>query len=330
MAGQFWSPGEDGGYLYSDELSETLRFSLQPLTKFRQLADARDGSQKAAHRGDEFSWNVYQKLQRQGRELAEREPIPETSFKTVKKTMTVTEAGQSVPYTGKLEILAKEDLVEIISQTLQHDARNYFDYASFIQMDQTPLRVVPTSGTATDSVTLSTNGIPAATNNIELGKDHIQVIGDIMRERNIPAFVDDSYVIVSRPSTIRPFRRDLETVYMHTSEGINHIFRGEIGKYEEFRVVEQTYVPAGGAYDSTTFDALQGTSDPWNNGKSSWAFFLGADTVTEAMVVPEEIRAKIPTDFGRSKAIAWYYLGGFGLVHDDADNARVIKWDSAA
>ncbi len=29
------------------------------------------------------------------------------------------------------------------------------------------------------------------------------------------------------------------------------------------------------------------------------------DTVAEAIAVPEEVRAKIPTDFGRSKGIAW-------------------------
>ena len=57
---------------------------------------------------------------------------------------------------------------------------------------------------------------------------------------------------------------------------------------------------------------------------------LGGDTVTEAIVLPEEIRGKIPGDYGRSRGIAWYYLGGFGLVHPDAANARVLMWDSAA
>jgi hypothetical protein len=35
-------------------------------------------------------------------------------------------------------------------------------------------------------------------------------------------------------------------------------------------------------------------------------------------------------DYGRSRGIMWYYLGGFGLVHaNDATNSRVIIWDSA-
>jgi hypothetical protein len=51
------------------------------------------------------------------------------------------------------------------------------------------------------------------------------------------------------------------------------------------------------------------------------------------MVIPEEIRGKIPSDYGRSRGIAWYYMGGFGLVHgatvaDQAD-ARIYKWNSA-
>ncbi|MGH2362042.1 MAG: hypothetical protein ACRDGM_16070, partial [bacterium] len=68
---------------------------------------------------------------------------------------------------------------------------------------------------------------------------------------------------------------------------------------------------------------------------SNWAFFFGEDTVAEAIAVPEEMRGKIPTDFGRSRGIAWYYLGGYGLVHpinsaDNSKNARIVKWDSAA
>jgi hypothetical protein len=52
--------------------------------------------------------------------------------------------------------------------------------------------------------------------------------------------------------------------------------------------------------------------------------------VAEGVAVPEEMRGKIPTDYGRSKGIAWYYLGGFGIVHTLAQNVRIVKWDSAA
>ena len=94
--------------------------------------------------------------------------------------------------------------------------------------------------------------------------------------------------------------------------------------------MEQTFIPKGGAANATTFDPWSQQASAWTNNLSSWAFFMGGDTVTEAVVVPEEIRSKIPGDYGRSRGIAWFYLGGFGLVHTDAANARVIMWDSAA
>jgi len=58
----------------------------------------------------------------------------------------------------------------------------------------------------------------------------------------------------------------------------------------------------------------------------AWRF--GADTVAEGIAIPEEIRGKIPGDYGRSRGIAWYALLGFGLVHTDASQARIIKWSS--
>ena len=70
-------------------------------------------------------------------------------------------------------------------------------------------------------------------------------------------------------------------------------------------------------------------AQPWANAQSSWAIFTGGDTVTEAVCIPEEIRAKIPGDFGRSRGLAWYYLGGFGIVHNDPLTARIVFWDSS-
>jgi hypothetical protein len=48
-------PRNDGALkfdMYSDELSDVLRQQVQPLTKFRQLCDAEDGTKKGLNRGD--------------------------------------------------------------------------------------------------------------------------------------------------------------------------------------------------------------------------------------------------------------------------------------
>jgi N4-gp56 family major capsid protein len=332
-----WTVPAEGGYLYADELSEVLRSQVQPLTKFRQLADAEDGTQKGLNRGELFTWDVYSNVGTQGRALDETTPMPETGFTIIQHSLTVTEAGNAVPFTQKLEFLSFHSVSRIIDKALKDDARKFFDIACWEQFNRTQLHVVPASGTSTTAITLSTTGLTGLTdtNNIEYSDSHAKLIADMMKERNIPPFIQDDYVAISHPSTYRTLKNSMETKYSNTETGLAYIFSGEIGRYEGVRYIEQNFIPKGGAKDTLTtgvppFDAYAGQADPWNNGKSSWIFFCGGDTVTEAIVIPEEIRAKLPGDFGRSKAIAWYYLGGFGLVHDDALNGRVVKWNSAA
>jgi N4-gp56 family major capsid protein len=290
-------------------LSDYLRIKAQPLTKFRQMADAKDGAEKGLNRGDQFHWNVYSDIGTQGRELDERQSMPESGYTIQQRSLTITEAGNSVPFTGKLMDLAKQDVMAIIDKTLKNDCRKFFDIKAFLQFKATPLRAAPTGGTSTTSITVSTTGSTSITNNVALGTGHVKALSDYMKESNIPPFKDDDYMMISRPTTYRGFKNTLEGIKQYTVLGIAEIFSGEIGRYENTRFVEQTFIPAGGSDASTLFNPYTQTADPWTNGQSSWAFMFGGDTVTEAIALPEEIRAKIPDDYGRSRGIAWYYLG---------------------
>jgi N4-gp56 family major capsid protein len=315
--------------MYSDELSDVLRQQVQPLTKFRQLCDAEDGTQKGLNRGEKFYWDVYGNVGTQGRRLDETSPVPETGFTILQRSLTVFEAGNSVPYTGKLLALAKHQVAAIIDKTLKDDARKYFDIEAFLQFKGTVLRAEPAGGNSTTAINLDTNGTASVTNNVALGTGHIKALADTMKERNIPPYTADDYVAISHPSTYRNLKNSLEAIHQYTETGLQQIFNGEIGRYESTRFIEQTFIPKGGAANATTYDPWTQTAQAWANGLSSWMFMMGGDTVTEAVCIPEEIRAKIPSDYGRSRGIMWYYLGGFGLVHPDATNARIVMWDSA-
>ena len=233
----------------------------------------------------------------------------------------------SVPFTQKLDNLSEIPVTKIINTVIKNDATKFFDITAHAEFNKTPLRVA--ANTSTTAVTLTTDSIATVTNSVAINKGHIGAIVDVMKERNIPGYTGDDYYCIAWPSTYRTLRNDLEGVHQYLTEGYQLIKNGEIGKYEGCRFLEQTQIPKGGAYDSTTWNAYTGTADAWNNGMSDWAFFVGGDTVAEAIAVPEEIRGKIPGDYGRSKGIAWYYLGGFGIVHTDATQARIVKWDSA-
>ena len=321
--------------MYSDQLSNVLRTDVQPLLKFRQFCDAKDatpeGYGKELHTGQLFSWNVYEDVANQGGTLVETTTMPETNFTIVQGTLTITEYGNSVPYTGKLDDLSYQPVKDIVKNALTNDAVKAFDIAAWDEFDKTALRAVGTE-TAQVNIELTTDGTATATNRTALTTGYIKTIVDTMKERNIPGYMNDDYIALSHVSTFRVFANELESVHQHTETGYTRIVNGLRGRYEGTLFVEQTHIPKGGAADSTTFSPLTGTADAWGAALSSWVVFIGGDTVAEAMVIPEEIRGKLPGDYGRSKGIAWYYLGGFGLVHTaamfGARNSRIVKWDS--
>lgn len=331
MPGQLWSVNALGGFMYSDELSNVLRTALQPVVKFRQFCDAKDAMDKGLGRGQTYSWNTYSDVATGGNTLDEDEEMPTTNFTIRQQSLTVTELGNSVPYTGKLDNLSKQPVSEIIHKVLKNDAKKTLDGKAFEQFDLTPWKVQAASGTSTTAVVSVTSGSIGVTNNVAFRKDHVKPIVDLMKERNVPPYQGDDYFAIAWPSTYRTMKNDLEAIHTYVDQGFVMIMNGEIGRYEGMRFVEQTNVAKGGAEDSATFNFR--TADPWNNAVSDWIFFFGEDTVAEALVIPEEMRAKIPTDYGRSRGVAWYYLGGFGIVHGaagDAINYRILKWESAA
>jgi N4-gp56 family major capsid protein len=329
MAGQVWAVNSLGGYMYSRQLSNVLRMNVQPLVKFRQFTDVRDASQQGKKKGDTFTWDVFSDVATAGGVLVETNTMPETNFTITQGTLTITEAGNSVPYSGKLDNLSKFPVMELIQKVLKNDAVKTFDRLAWNQFNQTLLRAIPTGGTSSNSITLYTNGTVTGTNSIAYNNAHAKAIVDTMKERNIPAYLGDDYYALAWPTTLRSFKNNLETIHQYSDTGFKLIMNGEIGRYENVRYVEQTNV-AKGIGTTGIASTAGGDMVPWTNGQSDWLFVFGNDTVAEAIAVPEEMRGKIPTDYGRSKGVAWYYLGGFGIVHTLALNARIVKWDSAA
>jgi len=320
MAGQVWSVSTSGGYMYADNLSRQLRMAVQPIVKFRQFCDVKDAAHQGLHRGDTFHWNVYSDVSTQGSTLVETNTIPETSFTIAQGTMTITEAGNSVPWTGKLDDLSEQPVSEVVRKVLKTDAKKAFDNLASAQFNSAALRVVPTAGTSATAVTLTTNGTATLTNTKAMGTDHVKAIVDVMKERNIPAYTGDDYYAIAWPTTFRTMKNDMESIKQYVDQGFRMIMNGEIGRFDGVRFVEQTFKAKG---------SIGTLGSAWSEGLSDWVVFFGEDTVAEAVAVPEEIRGKIPGDFGRDRGIAWYYLGGFGIVHTQAAQSRIVIWDSA-
>lgn len=338
MAGQLFSVSSLGGYLASFNLSKELRMGVQATSKFRQFCDIKDAWDKVQRAGQTFNWDVMPMLARASRALVETHTIPQANTTVLQGTLTMSERGVAIPYTEMLEKLAMISVRGPLMKELKYDAMCDIDCLVWQQFNATPLRYVSTSSadTGTPATSLTTNSTATLTNTTLLSKINVRAIVDQMKGRNIPTYTERDFFAIARPASLRVLRNDLESIFQYTETGLEMIMNGEAGRYNDCRFVEQTVVPAGGAADSTTFDPFTETGDAWNTaGSGDWVFFFGADTVTEAVHTSEEIRAKNPDDYGRSKGLAWYALLGFGLAHGfggvaaTATQARIVKFDSA-
>jgi len=329
MAGQLFSVNSLGGFYSANKLSKELRMGVKATAKFRQFADVRDAFGKVQRAGQTFTWDVVPMMSRANRALTETSTIPQGNHTVLQGTLTMSERGFSIPYSEALESLAEVSVRQPIMKVLKYDALCDIDCLVHAEFNKTPMRVAATA--TGDSVTLTTNSTATLTVSQQLSLTNAKSIIDLMKGRNIPYYTDSEYAVIARPGGLRRLKNDLEAIHQYTESGLEMIMNGEVGRIPgDARVVEQTVVPAGGAADSTTFDAFTDTADAWNAAAApDWAFFFGSDTVCEAVHTPEEIRAKVADDFGRSKGIAWYALLGYGKTHNNVAQERIFKWDSA-
>lgn len=309
MPGQVWQTSALGGFMWAPNLSRKLRTALQPMIRFRQFCDAREAF--GLGKGELFNWDIYSDVQTQGGTLSETATMPESNFVITQNTLTITEFGNSVPYTKKLDDLSEHPVTEIIHKVLKNDARKALDATANAQFELTPIRITPVGETG-PGIVVTEDGVPSTENDAPYDIAFAKLIADELAERDVPTFDGTNYFSIARPTTLRTFKTDLEAIHQYVSEGWHVIMNGEKGRYEGVRYTEQTNIPSEG----------------WVNGESDAIFFFGSDTVVEAFAIPEEIRGKIPTDYGRSRGIAWYAELGYGLVHTVAAQARIFKWDS--
>ena len=311
MGAVVWTANE--GYFSNQNLSKELRYALMPECKFRQLAKIESAVGK--NKGEKFTWNIYSKVDNKGGQLPAENQIPETGFTVTQGELIVTQYGNSIPYGAKVRTLSEHSIKEIINEVLKEDAKEALDDSSAAQFDETPLRVAPTGGTSETQVSLSTTGSTAIVNNVPLGRGHVKTVANLMKERNIPKWKGNDYGAIGRPTVFENLTAELEDVYRYVQQGVQQIMAGEIGRYGGVRCIEQTNIAA----DTANF-AL---------GQSDWCYFFGSRPIVEGVAVPEEIRAKIPVNYGLDEGLAWYFLGGYAIEYPAAANARILKWDSA-
>ncbi len=297
MASQLWGTSSLGGYFSNNTLSKKVRELAQPLCKFRQFCDLKDA--KGANAGDKVLFDKLSNVGTAGSSLSETSTIPETNFTITQGTATMTEYGNSIPYTGKLEALSEYDPKNLVQRALRNDMAKVLDKAAaaqFVAGDTYYICLTASTGTCVQDASLSGH---TATSN--LNTYHVRAIVDYMKNKNIPRYNGKEYVCVASINSISGLYDDLEDVAKYADKDFR--FTDEVGRYYGVRfVLDTNYLVNTCGHDTT--------------GTYGEAVFFGADAVMEAVAVPEELRAKVPGDYGRSQGVAWYALLGFQKIWD--------------
>lgn len=307
MSGQVFGTNNLGGFLSYPDLTRRLRTVAQPLFRLRQFAEPKEAFGR--NRGDTFVFNKIGNIQNAAGPLTETNPIPASQFTIGRGTVTMTEYGISVPYTGKLEALSEFNMPSIIEEALRNNMVKALEKACGDEMAGTEYVAVCT---ASDGVSFATNGTPTGPAVANLSAARVRRIVDWMRVRNIPPYDGQNYICVASVAALSGMFSDTGAggwvdVSKYSPEYASRVVNGEVGTYYRCRFVDET------GYLSNTI----GTGAQYGQ-----AFFFGADALYEAVAVPEEIRVDVPKDYGRTMGIAWYAILGFKRVWSHALDAE--------
>lgn len=242
--------------------------------------------------------------------LTESVRIPEDEFALSTQTITVTELGRAVPYTSLSQDLSKFDTENPIQRKLREQMRLVLDSLAAAAFKRTLIKYAIT-GAATNNIT--TNGTFGATSTANMNIFHVEEIRDYMFDTlRVPPAVDGDYLAIFRTLGLRGIKRDADWEEWHKYTDPTVKFNGEVGRIESVRFMETNHANALGKV---------GTSSVLGEG-----VVFGEDGVAMAEAMSPELRAAIPGDFGRAKAVAWYGILAFEPIWDtgNAGEARIV------
>lgn len=296
---QLFAVNSQGGFYSVPELSQKLRVAAQPLKRFRAFVSPLGAG--GAHKSNTVVFDKIGNIATPGGAILETDTIPLSQHLIKQGTATITEYGNGIDLTGKLIVLSQLSPEEGISIALRNDAAKTLDSAASVEFKAAEYKAVQS---ASGNVVFTTNGTATATASADLSLVNIRAMVDFFRKRNVPFVDGNNYVLISSVQNYSALFADTATggfvdVSKYTDTLAGNLFRGEVGKVYMTRIVEETNVLSN----------ILGAGADQGEG-----ILFGDDAVKEVVAVPEELREKVPTDFGRSQGLAWYALLGFKRI----------------
>lgn len=315
MANFIWQFDAPSGVYKSHEMSSSLRHAAIAETKFMQFCRPEEGYGKKQGEAITITRVSNLSVPTSGK-IVEGVRIPEDDLVLSTVAITVSEWGRSVPYTSLADDLSVFDMENVIQRTLKDQMKLVMDNGAAAAFKTGKIKAV---ADGTSSITFTTNGVASGAAVVNFNVYHLEQIRDYMfATLNVPPYEGDDYIGLVSTKAKRGIISDPAFEPWHRYTDPEAKYNSEIGRMENIRFIE---------VNNTS--ALSGSLG--SGGVCGEAVFFGLDAVAVAIVQDPELRAAIPGDFGRSKAVAWYGILEFGQIWSDSSNAgeaRVVHLSS--
>lgn len=279
-----------------DVYSKEIIHAATPRTKFAQFAKRKEDLKTKP--GSSIKFTKFNSITKGGA-LTEGVALSEKQMSTAEVDITVTEYGNAIKVTEKAIQQSMFDVLDEAVQALGNDAAQVLD-DGLRDACLTSTNYVYAQGKANAGALVSGDAFDT-----EIIKDAVEQL----ESNNAPKIGGEYYVCFAHPHQLRELRDDNDWIETHKYNGVDQIFRGEVGMYEGVRFISTTQMPANTAGESL---AKYGNNIPtWEGvifGENSFAWAIGLDI---------ELRDGGIDDYGREHGLAWYAMWGFGLIEED-------------
>ena len=308
MSQQVFTTNSLGGFFTNNQLSKEVRYISQTLQMFRRFTKPEKAIGK--NRGDRVLFDKFSNIATAGGSLVETSTVPKTNWTTTQGSIVVTEYGNSIPFTQKLRALGDLSVDDVTRTVLINDQRVVLDSAAAAQFTAADFKATVTN---TATTTIGSAAAALDTAGASMSDKTVRDVVDEMKRRNMPRYDMKNYICIASTNSIRGLYDFFEAKANLTT--LRPALSGEVGTYYGTRFMEET----------NFLSNILGT-----NANTGEAVFFGDDAVREGIALPEEIRIKISTDYGRDLGLAWYGILGWQKVWDFTDDAdaRIIHLTS--
>lgn len=304
-----WQTDSLGGYLTSPELSRQMRLKAQPRMRFRPLSTPEQAF--GMHMGDILQYTKVGDAD-DGRVVAEDETVPTSNLTFSRDQVQAQEYTLGIDFSWRLDILARLDVYNNVVKALTNSMARTLDKAAAAQFRDADLVYTPTGTPSNPAYTLGTAGVALASATRRFTTwDHMNIIDLMGGTYLMPAYDDGgNYLCVGTTAFLRTFFEDDRWERQVTPQNAGKFFRGEVGEYYNGRFIKES-----NALDNTLASS---------NGE---AVYIAQDAVLEVTVYPEEIQAKLGSDYGRDRGLRWVYYGAWKKTWDWSTDsqARLIR-----